>query len=295
MDAKDTVCQVAMLSIRSEDMLAYYTADQFATGFKKRPAFQLRGITWNSGSSCEGIWITKRQPGSSCPSPDVMAFVGSKDMLCRVAILNIGWEDTLAQFTIEESATGFKKSLAFQPDGIKQSKVPSCEGIWITKRQPGSSCPSPDVMAFVGSKDMLCRVAILNIGWEDTLAQFTIEESATGFKKSLAFQPDGIKQSKVPSGEGIWTTNRQPGSSYTSPDVLVLMGSKDTLCKVVMLSIGVEDTLAHITMAAGFKKMLAFQPCGIKPSRGSSGEGIWITTRFASPWSLWLASCWLSS
>ena len=221
MDAKDTVCQVAMLSIRSEDMLAYYTADQFATGFKKRPAFQLRGITWNSGSSCEGIWITKRQPGSSCPSPDVMAFVGSKDMLCRVAILNIGWEDTLAQFTIEESATGFKKSLAFQPDGIKQSKVPS--------------------------------------------------------------------------GEGIWTTNRQPGSSYTSPDVLVLMGSKDTLCKVVMLSIGVEDTLAHITMAAGFKKMLAFQPCGIKPSRGSSGEGIWITTRFASPWSLWLASCWLSS
>ncbi|OLQ02027.1 hypothetical protein AK812_SmicGene15181 [Symbiodinium microadriaticum] len=197
-----------MLSIRSEDMLAYYTADQFATGFKKRPAFQLRGITWNSGSSCEGIWITKRQPGSSCPSPDVMAFVGSKDMLCRVAILNIGWEDTLAQFTIEESATGFKKSLAFQPDGIKQSKVPS--------------------------------------------------------------------------GEGIWTTNRQPGSSYTSPDVLVLMGSKDTLCKVVMLSIGVEDTLAHITMAAGFKKMLAFQPCGIKPSRGSSGEGIWITTRHRS-------------
>ena len=221
MDAKDTVCQVAMLSIRSEDMLSYYTADQFATGFKKRTAFQLRCITWNSGSSCEGIWITKRQPGSSCPSPDVMAFVGSKDMLCRVAILNIGWEDTLAQFTIEESATGFKKSLAFQPDGIKQSKVPS--------------------------------------------------------------------------GEGIWTTNRQPGSSYTSPDVLVLMGSKDTLCKVVMLSIGVEDTLAHITMAAGFKKMLAFQPCGIKPSRGSSGEGIWITTRFASPWSLWLASCWLSS
>ena len=220
MDAKDTVCQVAMLSIRSEDMLAYYTADQFATGFKKRPAFQLRGITWKSGSSCEGIWITKRQPGSSCPSPDVMAFVGSKDML------------------------------------------------WV---------------------------AILNIGWEDTLAQFTIEESATGFKKSLAFQPDGIKQSKVSSGEGIWTTNRQPGSSYTSPDVLVLMGSKDTLCKVVMLSTGVEDTLAHFTMAAGFKKMLAFQPCGIKPSRGSSGEGIWITTRFASPWSLWLASCWLSS
>ena len=32
MDAKDTLCQVAMLSIRSEDMLAYYTADEFARG-----------------------------------------------------------------------------------------------------------------------------------------------------------------------------------------------------------------------------------------------------------------------
>ena len=58
-------------------------------------------------------------------------------------------------------------------------------------------------MVFMGSKDMLCRVAILNIGWEDTLAPFTIKESATGFKKSLAFQPHGIKQSRGMSGEGI--------------------------------------------------------------------------------------------
>ena len=49
-----------------------------------------------------------------------------------------GRADTLAQFTIEESATGFK-SLAFQPHGIKQSRGSPGEGIWITKRQPGSS------------------------------------------------------------------------------------------------------------------------------------------------------------
>ena len=137
MDAKDTLCQVAMLNSRLEDLLAHYTANEFATGFKKGPASQLRGIKQNKGSSCKGIWITKRQPGSSCPSPDVMAFVGSKDMLCRVAMLHRGWEDTLAQFTIEESATGFK---AFQPHSIKQSKVSSREGIWSTKPQPGSSC-----------------------------------------------------------------------------------------------------------------------------------------------------------
>ena len=102
MDANGTLCKVTLLSIRSEDMLADYTADEFATGFKKRPAFQLRSIKQNRGSSCEGIWITKRQPGSSCPSPVVMVFMGSNDMLCRVAILNIGWEDTLAPFTIKE-------------------------------------------------------------------------------------------------------------------------------------------------------------------------------------------------
>ena len=167
MDTKGTLCKVTLLSIRSQDMLADYTADEFATGFKKRPAFQLRGIKQNRGSSCEGIWITKRQPGSSCPSPVVMVFMGSKDMLCRVAILNIGWEDTLAPFTIKESATGFKKSLAFQPHGIKQSRGMSGEGMWTTKRQPGSPCTSPDVMLFMGpSKDMLCKVAMLNIGVE---------------------------------------------------------------------------------------------------------------------------------
>ena len=39
------------------------------------------------------IWTTKRQPGSPCTSPDVMLFMGpSKDMLCKVAMLNIGVE-----------------------------------------------------------------------------------------------------------------------------------------------------------------------------------------------------------
>ena len=139
-------CKVAMLRIGSEDMLAYYTTNAFATGSKKSLAFQLRGIKQNR-----------------CTSPDVMAFMGSKDMLCCVATLNIGLEDRLAQFTTEESATGFKKSLAFQPHGIKQSRGSSGEGIWITKRQPGSACTSPDVEALMSSKDTLCKVVMLNM------------------------------------------------------------------------------------------------------------------------------------
>ncbi|CAE7198856.1 HERC1 [Symbiodinium sp. CCMP2592] len=193
MDAKDTLCKETLLSMRSEDMLTDYTADEFATGFKKRPIFQLRGIKQNRGSSCE-----KRQPGSSCPSPVVMVFMGSKDMLCRVAILNTGWEDKLAPFTIKEFATGFKKSLAFQPHGHQTEQRLVTRG-HLDQRQPGRSYTSPDVMVFMGSKDMLCK---------DTLAHFTV---AAGFKKTPAFQLRGIKQSKGSSGEGIWITTRVGG------------------------------------------------------------------------------------
>ncbi|CAE7687318.1 unnamed protein product, partial [Symbiodinium necroappetens] len=181
----------------------------------------------------------------------------------KCAMRRPGIQDMLAYYTTNAFATGSKNSLAFQLRGIKQNR-----------------CTSPDVMAFMGSKDMLCSVATLNIGLEDRLAQLTIEESATGFKKSLAFQPHGIKQSRGSSGEGIWITKRQPSSACTSPDVEALMGSKDTLCKVVMLNIGLEDMLACFTVVAGFKKMLAFQPRGIKQRTGSPGEGIWINTRF---------------
>ena len=159
-------CKVAMLSIGSEEMLAYYTAKAFATGFKKSLALQLRGIKQNRGSSGDGIWITKRQPGSSCTSPDVEAFMGSKDTFCKVAMLNIGLEDMLAHFTV---ALGFKKMLAFQLRGIKQSRQARASG-------------SPQ-------------------GLEDTLAHCNMEESAAGFKRMLAPQLRGIKQSRSSTSE----------------------------------------------------------------------------------------------
>ena len=130
-----------------------------------------------------------------------------------------------------------QKSLAFQPHGIKQSRGMSGEGIWTTKRQPGSPCTSPDVMLFMGpSKDMLCKVAMLNIartphrgGWLQEEAGFSaarnqaeqrlvrrghldhhkgwrtrshtsVKEFAAGFMKTLAFQLRAIKQNKGSSG-----------------------------------------------------------------------------------------------
>ena len=63
--------------------------------------------------------------------------------------------------------------------------------------------PSPDVMEKMGAKDALCKVATMNIGLEDTLAYYSPEEFAAGFKKTMAFQPRVIKQNRGSSGEGI--------------------------------------------------------------------------------------------
>ncbi|CAJ1355121.1 unnamed protein product [Effrenium voratum] len=74
------------------------------------------------------------------PSPDVMTNMGAKDALCKIANLSIGLPDTLAYYSPEEFAAGFKKTMAFQPRVIKQNRGSSGEGIWIIKLKSGNYC-----------------------------------------------------------------------------------------------------------------------------------------------------------
>jgi len=74
------------------------------------------------------------------PSADVMEFMGAKDALCKVATLNIGLEDTLAYYSPEDFAAGFKKTMKFQPRVLKQNRGSSGEGIWIIKLQSNEYC-----------------------------------------------------------------------------------------------------------------------------------------------------------
>jgi hypothetical protein len=69
-----------------------------------------------------------------------MEFMGAKDALCKVANLNIGLEDTLAYYDEASFATGFKKTMAFQPRVIKQNRGSSGEGIWIIKLKEKNYC-----------------------------------------------------------------------------------------------------------------------------------------------------------
>ena len=54
--------------------------------------------------------------------------------------MSIGLPDTLAYYTEQEFAQGFKKTMAFQPRVIKQNRGSSGEGIWIIKLADGNYC-----------------------------------------------------------------------------------------------------------------------------------------------------------
>jgi len=98
MGAKDALCKVASLNIGLEDTLAYYTAEDFSTGFKKTMKFQPRVIKQNRGSSGEGIWIIKLKSGeycktygeASCEDGDVLDMMEAND--------NHSEEHTVAEF-----------------------------------------------------------------------------------------------------------------------------------------------------------------------------------------------------
>merc|ERR1719428_1341245 len=66
MGAKDALVKIATLNIGLEDTLAYYSAAEFNTGFKKTMAFQPRVMKQNRGSAGEGIWIIKLKAENYC-------------------------------------------------------------------------------------------------------------------------------------------------------------------------------------------------------------------------------------
>ncbi|CAE7887959.1 unnamed protein product [Symbiodinium microadriaticum] len=115
-------------------------------------------------------------------------------------------------------------------DGGDQGKFD--DGMRALRKQDIQVWPAPDVMEFMGAKDALCKVATLKIGLEDTLAYYDPADFATGFKKTMAFQPRVIKQNRGSSGEGIWIIKLKSGKSYgerscSDDEMLDLMEAND--------------------------------------------------------------------
>jgi len=98
MGAKDALCKVANLNIGLEDTLAYYTPEEFSTGFKKTMKFQPRVIKQNRGSSGEGIWIVKLKSGAYCSSYGEASCEDSDVLELMEANDNHSEEHTVAEF-----------------------------------------------------------------------------------------------------------------------------------------------------------------------------------------------------
>jgi hypothetical protein len=101
-----------------------------------------------------------------------MEFMGAKDALCKVANLNIGLEDTLAYYSEETFADGFKKTMAFQPRVIKQNRGSSGEGIWIIKLKKGNYCKTFGERSCTDDEVLDLMEANDNHSEEHTVAEF---------------------------------------------------------------------------------------------------------------------------
>merc|ERR1719456_1844429 len=106
------------------------------------------------------------------PSPDVMEFMGAKDALCKIAKLNIGLEDTVAYYDEAEFATGFKKTMAFQPRVIKQNRGSAGEGIWIIKLKEKNYCATYGERSCEDSEMLELMEANDNHAEEHSVAEF---------------------------------------------------------------------------------------------------------------------------
>ncbi|CAE7406457.1 unnamed protein product [Symbiodinium natans] len=113
-------------------------------------------------------------------------------------------------------------------DGGDQQKFD--DGMRKLRKQGVQIWPSPDGMEKMAAKDALCKVASMSIGLPDTLAYYSEQEFAQGFKKAVAFQPRVIRHR-----EGIWTVKLK-AQNYCSEfgqrcaedtEVLVLMEDND--------------------------------------------------------------------
>ncbi|CAE7654864.1 hypothetical protein AK812_SmicGene31455 [Symbiodinium microadriaticum] len=183
-------------------------------------------------------------------------------LLRKVDMLSIGVEDTLPHYTVEEIAAGFKKTLAFQTCASKQDGGSSGKGIVLDHQseswQPLHFTPRVGVRWREGHVVRRGHVE----QWRGGHAcDYTVKEIVAGFMRTLAFHTCAIKQNKGSSSEGICLLKRKAGNYCTSLVVRGFMGEDDTLNKVAMLSVGLEDTLTYTAkeFVAGLTKALAFQ------------------------------------
>eukprot|EP00913_Durusdinium_trenchii_P023907 g22452.t1 len=171
-----------MINAGMSCQLIHYTHEEHDTFFTLCKKFDFIIVRCNPGQIKadggdqqkfdDGMRALRKAGIQIWPSPDVMEKMGAKDALCKVATMNIGLEDTLAYYTPEEFAAGFKKTMAFQPRVIKQNRGSSGEGIWIIKLKEENYCKEYGERSCEDSEKLLLMEANDNHEEEHTVAEF---------------------------------------------------------------------------------------------------------------------------
>lgn len=96
--------------------------------------------------------------------------------------------------------------------GITRSKL---DALLTAQKARGAVVMStPEVQKSMGAKDALYRIANLQCGLKDTMAYYSPEDLAAGFRKTVAFKPRVVKQNRGSQGEGIWICKLKDESKY---------------------------------------------------------------------------------
>ena len=197
---KGALCQIY---VRSQP---YGGSDKSNNGHRYDSIPMANGMI-NSGMSCQLIHYTHEEHDTffalcNFVLPRII-FLGLKGLL---GIMWNGWTSRRKKPPLQGKKFDFIivrcNPGQIKADGGDQQKFD--DGMRSLRKSGIQIWPSPDVMEKMGAKDALCKVATMNIGLEDTLAYYSPEEFAAGFKKTMAFQPRVIKQNRGSSGEGIW-------------------------------------------------------------------------------------------
>jgi len=106
------------------------------------------------------------------PTPETMSKMGAKDALCQIKHMDFGLQDTLGYYSPEGIASGFRKTIAFQPRVVKQNRGSAGEGIWIIKLKSGEYCDQYCDKEAGDDEVLICKEANDNHVEEHTVAEF---------------------------------------------------------------------------------------------------------------------------
>jgi hypothetical protein len=163
-------CQIVQYSIEKHDDF-FATLDKFDAIVVRCNPGQIKAAG-GSQQKFDDAMMKLAATRPVWPTPDVMARMGAKDALCMIRDMDFGLVDTVGYYDPAEIASGFRKTIAFQPRVVKQNRGSAGEGIWIIKLKSGDYCKSYGEREAADDEMLILTEACDNHVEEHTVGEF---------------------------------------------------------------------------------------------------------------------------